>query len=124
LPPTTRRLFSVDDAIALIPKVQETTAEIVRVRADLAEIAAALAGSEESRLGGVAEAKALEASLHELLAWFGAEGIQLKGWAPVLIDFPAVLDGQDVLLCWLEGETELAWYHAIELGFPGRRRLG
>ena len=121
---TTRRTFSVDDAEALLPAVQKTTADIVAVRADLTELAAALAAGEESPLGGVAEAKALEARLAELLAWFGAEGIQIKGWAPVLIDFPAVRNGRDILLCWLEGETELAWYHPVELGFPGRRRLG
>jgi hypothetical protein len=103
--------------------VQETTAQIVAVRADLAEIAAAISSGESSPLGGVAEAKALEARLHELLGWFAAEGIQLKGWAPVLVDFPAVIDGRDVLLCWLEGEPDLGWYHATELGFPGRRRL-
>jgi hypothetical protein len=28
-----------------------------------------------------------------------------------------------VLLCWLEGEEELAWYHHVGLGFAGRRRL-
>jgi hypothetical protein len=117
-------LFSVEDAVALLPQVQAQTAEIVHVRADLAEIAAALAGEETSSLGGVAEAKALEAQLHELLAWFASEGMVLKGWAPVLVDFPAVVDGHDVQLCWLEGEPELAWYHPIELGFPGRRRLG
>ena len=52
-----------------------------------------------------------------------AEGIEVKGWAPVLVDFPAVLDGQDVLLCWLEGEPALEWYHRVDLGFAGRRRL-
>jgi hypothetical protein len=41
----------------------------------------------------------------------------------VLVDFPAVIDGHDVLLCWLEGEPDLGWYHPTELGFPGRRRL-
>jgi hypothetical protein len=116
-------LFSVEEAQALLPRVQETTAEIVAVRADLAELSAALAGGERSPLGGVAEAKGLEARLHEMIAWFGAEGIQLKGWAPVLVDFPAILAGRDVLLCWLEGEPALGWYHPVELGFPGRRRL-
>jgi hypothetical protein len=28
-----------------------------------------------------------------------------------------------VLLCWLESEPELAWYHRLDLGFAGRRRL-
>jgi hypothetical protein len=28
-----------------------------------------------------------------------------------------------VLLCWLEGERELAWYHKAEFGFAGRRLI-
>ena len=123
-PRAARRHFSLDEAVALLPRVQEITVEIVQVRADLAELAAALSAGEDSPLGGVAEAKGWEARLHELLTWFSDEGIQLKGWAPVLVDFPSVLDGRDVLLCWLEGEQTLDWYHVTELGFPGRRRLG
>jgi len=69
------------------------------------------------------DAKALEARLHEQLGWFGTEGIQVKGWAPLLVDFPSTLEGYDVLLCWLEGEVVLDWYHRIEHGFPGRRRI-
>ena len=69
------------------------------------------------------EAKALEARLHELLGWFTAHDIEVKGAAPIIIDFPAQLLAAPVLLCWLEGEAELAWYHRAELGFLGRRRL-
>lgn len=43
--------------------------------------------------------------MSELLGWFPENGIDLKGLAPLLIDFPAVLDGEPVLLCWLEGES-------------------
>ncbi len=43
--------------------------------------------------------------------------------APLLIDFPALADGQQVLLCWLEGESTLDWYHRPELGFMGRRPI-
>jgi hypothetical protein len=39
------------------------------------------------------------------------------------VDFPADRDGVPVLLCWLEGEAELGWYHRADLGFAGRRRL-
>jgi hypothetical protein len=28
-----------------------------------------------------------------------------------------------VLLCWLEGDRSLGWYHRLDLGFAGRRRL-
>jgi hypothetical protein len=34
-----------------------------------------------------------------------------------------VLKGEPVLLCWLEGEQRLNWYHRMECGFPGRRML-
>jgi len=61
-----------------------------------------------SALGGLAEMKALQARLDHMLEWFSGQGIELKGLAPVLVDFPAELDGESVRLCWLEGETELA----------------
>jgi hypothetical protein len=117
------RRFSYAEAAALLPEVQRITADIIDVRADLAELGDALNDGVESPLGGVAQVKALEARLHELLSWFPANGIEVKGAAPVVIDFPGALLGADVLLCWLEGESELAWYHRPELGFLGRRRL-
>ena len=117
------RRFSYAEAAALLPEVFRVTADIIEARAELAELSSALNGGEDSPLGGMAEAKALEARLHELLEWFPANGIEVKGAAPVVIDFPGALLGADVLLCWLEGEPELAWYHRPELGFLGRRRL-
>jgi hypothetical protein len=106
-----------------MPDVLEHASAVVELRADLAELAASLNAGDDSSLGGVPEAKALEAQLHEMLTWFTSAGLELKGWAPLLVDFPAVLDGNDILLCWLEGELDLEWYHRIELGFAGRRRL-
>jgi hypothetical protein len=41
-----------------------------------------------------------------------------------LIDFPALRDGEEVYLCWLLDEPEVAHWHAIGAGFPGRRPLG
>jgi hypothetical protein len=40
-----------------------------------------------------------------------------------LIDFPAVLDGREVYLCWLLDEPSVTHWHAIEAGFAGRRPL-
>ncbi len=116
-------MFSVDEARALMPDVHQRVAQIVTLRADLAELTAAIRTGAPSPHGGVAEAKGLEARLHEALGWLRDQGLQVKGFAPVLLDFPAVLDGDDVLLCWLEGEPALGWYHRRELGFAGRRPL-
>ena len=116
-------MFSVAEARALLPEVQERAGQVIAVRADLAELAAALSAGLPHPLGGVPEAKALEARLDDLLAWFPSQGLHLKGFAPVLVDFPSMLDGDDVLLCWIEGEPALEWYHRVDLGFMGRRRL-
>ncbi|WP_046469078.1 DUF2203 domain-containing protein [Allosalinactinospora lopnorensis] len=124
--PSEPRIFTLAEARALIPEVRERVSELVTLRADFAELAADLdpqRGGGESALGGRAELKAMEARVSELQAWFPEQGIEVKGLAPVLIDFPALLDGISVRLCWLEGEFELAWYHRSDLGFIARRPL-
>jgi hypothetical protein len=40
-----------------------------------------------------------------------------------LIDFPAVIDGREVYLCWLLDEPSVTHWHAVEAGFAGRRPL-
>jgi hypothetical protein len=117
------RTFTLDEAQALLPELREVAADLVTVRADLMELQTALLQGQSSPLGGRAEAKALEARLSELLAWFPAQGLQVRGWAPLLLDFPSYLYGEEILLCWLEGDDTIAWYHRPEHGFAGRRRL-
>jgi hypothetical protein len=40
-----------------------------------------------------------------------------------LVDFPAVIDGREVYLCWLLDEPSVTHWHAVEAGFAGRRPL-
>ena len=116
-------LFTVDEARRVLAELRPVLEELVEVRADAAELAAAVRAQEPSGLGGLPELKAYEARLDELMTTVQQTGVELKGWAPLLLDFPADLDGVPVLLCWLEGDPELAWYHRTDLGFLGRRRL-
>lgn len=116
--------FTVGQARALMPAVLTHASELVEIRANLVEVQSALAAGIRSPLGGVPEAKGYQARLSELLGWFPAQGLEVKGFAPLLLDFPSEIDGEPVLLCWLEGEPELGWYHKLAYGFAGRRRLG
>jgi hypothetical protein len=117
------RAFTVAQARALMPELLSRADELIEVRASLVELQLALAEGERSPLGGLPEAKAFQAQLSELVGWFSTEGLELKGIAPLLLDFPSELAGEPVLLCWLEGERELGWYHKLAHGFAGRRRL-
>lgn len=116
-------LFTLTQARMELARLRPLLDELVVVRADVVELAAALTSGEPTALGGLPERKAAEARLNELMTDVQQTGAELKGLAPVLVDFPADLDGVPVLLCWLEGETELAWYHRLDHGFAGRRRL-
>ena len=40
-----------------------------------------------------------------------------------LIDFPAVLDGEEVYLCWIDGEPEVGFWHGLDAGYAGREPL-
>ena len=40
-----------------------------------------------------------------------------------LVDFPAIINGEEVFLCWRSDEENLQWYHDIEEGYAGRRLI-
>ncbi|HEX4814175.1 MAG TPA: DUF2203 domain-containing protein [Nonomuraea sp.] len=117
------RIFTVAEARSLLPGVIEDARVVIAARADLAEITFDRHARGGSELGGLPEIKALEARIEDILGGWTGRGIEVKGIAPVLVDFPSVRDGVSVRLCWIEGERELGWYHRTDLGFPGRRPL-
>ena len=116
-------LFTVAEARSELARLLPLLDDVVRLRGDHAELTAAVGGGRPTPLGGLPELKAATAQLDDLLTQIQQTGVELKGIAPLLLDFPADLDGEPVLLCWLEGDRELGWYHRPELGFAGRRPL-
>ena len=50
-------------------------------------------------------------------------GVIVKDLDTGLVDFPALRDGEEILLCWRLGEDEVAYWHGLEEGFAGRKRL-
>jgi hypothetical protein len=115
------RSMTLAQARELLTQLRPQLDELIALRADLAELRADLAADGMSPLGGLAEAKGLEARLYATLEHLATRGAQVKGFAPVLLDFPGERDGRPVLWCWLEGDQEIEWYHRSDVGFPGRR---
>jgi hypothetical protein len=116
-------LFTVEEARAELARLLPVLDEVVALRADAAELAVAAANGPATPLGGLPELKAAQARLDELLTTVQQTGVELKGVAPLLVDFPSELAGTPVLLCWLEGDRSLGWYHRLDTGFAGRRPL-
>jgi hypothetical protein len=59
----------------------------------------------------------------DALAEIDSIGVQVKDLEKGLLDFPCLLDGQTVLLCWKLGEKEIGYWHSMEDGFAGRKPL-
>ena len=64
-----------------------------------------------------------EATLRALLTELDERGIIVRDPERGLIDFPALRDGEEIYLCWLLEEDEIAFWHVPEAGFTGRQPL-
>ncbi|MCI0689012.1 MAG: DUF2203 domain-containing protein [Sporichthyaceae bacterium] len=116
-------MVTLEQARAILDELQPEIEKLLLLRADLAEIQADLLHSGSSPLGALADAKALEARFYAGIEALGVKGAEVKGIAPLLLDFPGERDGVPVLWCWLEGDTEINWFHRADCGFPGRRPI-
>ena len=59
----------------------------------------------------------------DALAEIDSIGVQVKDLDRGLLDFPSLLDGQTVLLCWKLGEAAIEHWHTLEAGYEGRQPI-
>ena len=124
------KLFTVEEANALLPSVRQLLKRLQRFRQRLAAYKAeARQAAEQADQGGGGIAGGLLYA--RLLTNFAGEmsnleamGVQLKDFERGLVDFPSLRDGRVVLLCWqLDEGDELEWWHDMDAGFGGRTPL-
>ena len=70
-----------------------------------------------------AELERSHAEIRGLVDEIAGHGVQVKDVDGGLLDFPALREGQQVLLCWRVGEERIAHWHTGESGFAGRQPL-
>jgi len=126
------RLFTVREANALIPKLEFIMERLQRHTLVLREGVAELARVTGEPADDLTMAQIVElrpalrpviAEVDALLAEIKECGGQFKGLDLGLVDFPAEIDGEVVLLCWQYGEKEVTHYHSAAAGFEGRKPL-
>ncbi len=125
-------MFTIEEAEALIPRLELIMSKLQRHNLAVREGLSEAARQSEQPLNELTTTQILELQpqlrpvleeletlLDELESW----GVQMKGLDLGLIDFPAEINGERVLLCWQYGEKELGYYHTHEAGFAGRKPL-
>ena len=126
------RLFTIDEVNALIPRLELIMSKLQRQSLALREGLAEVARHTEQPLDDLSTTQILELrpqlrpvieEMEMLIGELASWRVQLKGLDLGLIDFPAELNGERVLLCWQYGEKEVGYYHTPDTGFAGRKPL-
>jgi len=129
------RTFTPDEANAALADVRPLVEQMVEAKRtfdEAQEQSDSAARSISGNGGGIPPAEL--AALHEQLEQRTTElaaildelhelGVEVKDLDSGLVDFPALRDGERVLLCWRLGEDEVAFWHGLEDGFAGRQPL-
>jgi hypothetical protein len=63
------------------------------------------------------------ADLEGVLQEFQRREIQVKDIDRGLVDFPAIIGGREVFLCWEKDEEDIEFWHELDAGYAGRERL-
>lgn len=124
------KIFSVEEANAILPQVKPLLLRLKRGRSQLRsyqDAAKKAAAGAELGGGGMSGGVRYVTILMEIASHtteLETLGIQLKDYERGLIDFPSLRDGRVVLLCWHLGDgDQIEWWHDVEDGFAGRQPL-
>jgi hypothetical protein len=122
------KIFTVAEANALLPRIrvimegmQAIRGEAMAVRPEVWPVLEKAVGNGGSRKAG--ELLELFKQFEKLMTELQGYGCELKGLEQGLVDFPAVMHGRQVYLCWQYNEPEIQYWHDIDAGFAGRQRL-
>ena len=120
--------YTRDEAQALVPQLREWLAELNRLRAEEERYDQRLGGlnTEGQDTGGDTVNHWIRAlaGMQRILAEFQRREIFVKDLSRGLVDFPAIIGGREVFLCWEADEDTIEFWHDLETGYGGRERLG
>lgn len=119
--------YTRQEARELLPKVRQWLKALLKATKELQKCEQHLlaARKQGSDLGGEWVNKWARTMGHikEVLLEFYSREIQIKDLERGLVDFPALMDGNEVFLCWEEGEADIEFWHHLDAGFAGRERI-
>jgi hypothetical protein len=121
------RHYSLDEATALLPRVGALLERMRAAREQLGDKEAreALAEAAPGNGGGKPGRTVSEGflTLRDSIGELREREVVLRDLDRGLVDFPSLRDGEEIYLCWEEGEDEIAFWHEPDSGFAGRRPL-
>lgn len=119
--------YTRDEARALLPQIREWLEGLRALGAELTQLDRRLSQLLEggADVGGeVVNTWVKQVTrIKKILGEFARRDIVIKDLERGLIDFPAIIGGREVFLCWEQDEDDIEYWHDLDTGFAGRERL-
>ena len=114
------KIFSHDEANKTLPLIKKIVEDILKAGQSIRELSVDMEKPENDP-----EINRLMDHLDELFEEMEELGCYYKDWnfTVGLVDFPAKLNGKDVMLCWRSDEEAILHFHDAETGYAGRRLI-
>lgn len=122
------RYFTPIEANETLVSLRPLVEEILRIRADVLGRQPELWPAIQRSVGNGGSVELSRLYLHferldKLVHRIQDLGVHIKDLSVGLMDFPALREEREVYLCWRFGEERVEYWHEIESGFAGRRRI-
>jgi hypothetical protein len=122
-----RKHYTREEARDLLPQIREWLKHLTQIRKWLEDCDAKVQQllKEGSDVGGELASNwvKLVAEFQKLTGQFRQREIFIKDLDRGLIDFPAIIAGREVFLCWEQDEEDIEFWHELDTGYAGRERL-
>jgi hypothetical protein len=118
---TETKYFTPSEANKTLPLVRKIVSDIISTTREMRLYAEDINGKIENDPFILKMADNVEGFIKEL----EEIGCFYKDWNFTigLVDFPSIIDGKDVFLCWRSDEETIKFYHDMDGGFAGRKKI-
>ena len=130
------RRFTLAEAQTLIPRVERMLRQAIEIKSSYDEAEKEIQNLQERvmLMGGITVDRAsavaartqrdgAAAQLRSAIEQVQEVGCLIKDLDIGLIDFPTTYRGNEVYLCWKLGEGAIEYWHGVEEGFRGRKKI-
>lgn len=118
---TELKYFTPSEAKKTLPLVKKIAQDILDSSKEMRLIADDIGGEVEKdpRIQKLAD------NIEDFMKELEEIGCYFKDWnfQIGLVDFPSIINGQEVFLCWRSDEEDILYYHEVDTGFAGRKLI-
>lgn len=118
---TELKYFTPSEAKKTLPLVKKIAQDILDSSKEMRLIADDIGGEVEKdpRIQKLAD------NIDDFMKELEEIGCYFKDWnfQIGLVDFPSIINGQEVFLCWRSDEDDILYYHEVDTGFAGRKLI-